>query len=393
VQKQNPQTQSRSRHTVTRMLMVGCVLIGLGGAWLLTRQKEGNGDNSNYSIPTSNPQDPLEKSRPLAEVSEHESTPETDESEHESTPDTDESAASLITSIAKNPPPVSNEANGGLVAKIGTFRGQLLRTMFDEDIETTINHVANIDEAHLADTADGTMRGTSTGKYQSHSAVRLMRTRRLLEVGETDAASVIPGIRKRLATLMTKADAAYTEFHKVQEENRGVVADADRYAWTGVSTASPPLVYLLVELGDHGSIPLLASIASHGLSKEYPVQRVVAPDFLAYGIYQLCESYPRSELSSQQLSLLDEVQAAGKIFAPPKELEVVKWNAAYSEYDLRRTVMRKNIGLDKQPKMTVRFWDLRFNDDSPTGDSNGYSDDRATDALRKMIAFAESLGQ
>ena len=90
----------------------------------------------------------------------------------------------------------------------------------------------------------------------------------------------------------------------------------------------------------------------YGAKTVIPVSRV----FLFYAMHVLAMSHPTDKLSKEPLEALRAYLELAKDIPPGDLVMVPAWNAKYDETDFRITVLKQDIGLDKQPHLQVRFY-------------------------------------
>jgi len=192
-----------------------------------------------------------------------------------------------------------------------------LENIAAETLEETAENLANHDDRHLAQSSISADAPVTT---YWHVAVvtRLVRVRKLLEAGRRDRERVISILRplfaealegyyEALAAERRKAKAAGGLFMEGTEE----LSMREVFAFRSLGAT-----YILTELGDHESLPLLRQC--YKMHREYPgTKRSPVPQAMTlYAMSRLVSSYPEERLSAKARGLKEECVRASSILRP-----------------------------------------------------------------------------
>jgi len=235
-----------------------------------------------------------------------------------------------------------------------------------ESISDCIENLANFDDQSLAMTS---LSGILPGSVQGDSIVvtRLARVRRLLEEGRRDPERVIGPFRASFRRALEEYPEAYREFitacKKAEAEGKGALTSSEPSAYDRARARSLSATYVLAELGDHESLPLMVRSFEMGMDPKQMVSP--APQAITlYAMHQLMLSYPEDKLTPEMRGIRQEyLDAAKGVFPEAKTVTATRWNADYSESDPRITMLdpKKRV-LRGQPTMEMSIYPVRFAD-------------------------------
>jgi len=281
-------------------------------------------------------------------------------------------------------------------AKLGIaenkWQAQLVSNIRGEAIGDCIANLGNFDDQHLADTSLGDIRAESTAG-QSIVVTRLARVRRLLEEGRRRPDTVIGPFRSAFKRALDQWPQARQEFITAftQAEARGAgFTRGEPMAYDKIRTLSLAATYVLAELGDHESLPLMV----HAFEMNIDPKQMVSPAEPAitlFAMHQLILSYPEARLTPQSRRIRDEYLAATKgVFPEPEKVIVTRWQADYSESDPR--VVLLDLGkkvLRDQPTMEMRIYPVKFADGQRITESMSRPTQRTMKLFEQIKQFVQ----
>ncbi len=261
-----------------------------------------------------------------------------------------------------------------------------------ESISDCIASLGNFDDQHLAETSiSGIRAGSTVG--QSIVVTRLARVRRLLEEGHRSPDSVVGTFRSAFKTGLDEWPEARQEFITAfeQSEAKGVAfTQSEPMAYDKLKSRSLAATYVLAELEDHESLPLM--IRSFEMNIDPKRMTSPAPPAITfYAMHRLMLSYPEGELTSELRHVREEYLAAvDGILPEPRTETVTKWHADYSESDPRVVLFdpKKQV-LRDQPRMEMRIYPVRFVDGESFTRSMGRPSERTMKLFLKIKRFVQ----
>jgi len=236
-----------------------------------------------------------------------------------------------------------------------------------ETIEQTIENVANFDDAHFAMTA--VSRGFTNPCGDMFSAAsyvfHLFRVRRLLAEGRANPGTVVPLLKAAYKEALDAWPRVYAEKLK-----RGFHAKSEADLFDKVYTKALAATYLLAELQDHESLPLLVA----GYKRQYQWMEEIKPTsfgrvpvpipFTLYAIHRLASTLKPEQMGHEALAARQVyMEWAEKNLLPPKEMVGTAWHADYDESDpYRRIVDPQGRVLVGQSKISLVKCPYTFKD-------------------------------
>ncbi len=206
------------------------------------------------------------------------------------------------------------------------WQSKLVQTMSSESIEETINNLPNFDDLSLAETSVMGMRiAPDHGPFQAICVTRLTRVRKILALGRSQPETVIPLLREKLLYAIDGFQQARKAFDDMVKRSggrwaEGTWAQSEPSELTKRQTWAAAAVYLLTELGDYESLPILTRMYQE---MEGPINP--APyDYAVYAMYQLLKVHPRKGLNQQQLGAFEECLSTGKDLASPNTTTLLR---------------------------------------------------------------------
>jgi peroxiredoxin len=307
-----------------------------------------------------------------------------------------------IEQFVNAPVPATGPAGSGAgtqpadTAKLGIaenkWQAQLVSNIRGEAIGDCIANLGNFDDQHLADTSLNGIRAESTAG-QSIVVTRLARVRRLLEEGRRRPDTVIGPFRSAFKRALDQWPQARQEFITAftQAEAKGVgFARGEPMAYDKIKTLSLAATYVLAELGDHESLPLMVRAFEMNIDPKQMVSPA-EPAVTLFAMHQLILSYPEAKLTPQSRRIRDEYLAATKgVFPEPEKVIVTRWQADYSESDPR--VVLLDLGkkvLRDQPTMEMRIYPVKFADAQRMTESMSRPTERTMKLFEQIKQFVQ----
>lgn len=239
-----------------------------------------------------------------------------------------------------------------------------LENIANETLEETARNLAHSDDRHLVDTSLADVSAGMSTQWYVLGATRLVRVRKLLEMGRTDPSRITPLLRE----LLLEAAEGFEEACRERDERFRKEGPQVRYAsdpvekWMNYRYRAIGATYVLAELNDYDALPVLAqSYRVHSLE---PIRRApIRPAMTLYAMHRLVSSFPEERLSAEAKRLRDEYLEAAKILPEPKTMTVTSWSAKYNETDPRIMIFDpQGRVLKGQPTMKISVWPHTFTD-------------------------------
>ena len=273
-----------------------------------------------------------------------------------------------------------------------TWQDERIGNIQRESIGDCIANLGNFDDQHLAETSLGGILGADA-RGRSIVVTRLARVRRLLAEGRRSPDSVIGPFRSAFMRALNEWPEAQQKFITAfkQAESKGVgFIRGEPMAYDKLKTRSLAATYVLAELGDHKSLPLMIRSFQMNIDSK----RLISPATRAvtlYAMHQLMLSYPAGKLTPESRRIREEYLAAiDGVFPDPETVAATRWNANYSESDpLVVLLERKKRVLRNQPMMKMRIYPVRFADGERTTGSMGRPSERAMKLFLKIKQFVQ----
>lgn len=266
-----------------------------------------------------------------------------------------------------------------------------------ETIEQTIRNLANIDDLHLAHTSiSGIPPMNTSPAFQSLVVTRMARVRRILSEGRNDPKLVVPHLRKVYEDALTRWPKAIRDKLRALHAGRQPPRDPGNEPDLGTKyeTRAIAATYLLAELGDHESLPLLfKGYEIHG----YPysateIYAPVPPAITLYAMHRLVQSFPEEKLNAEARNVRFNYLEQAKCLPPPRDILVTKsWYARYDESDPRIAVLdREKKVLRDEPTMSMVVYPHRFTDGKRISTSDGKVSERAKLLFTELEKFIKA---
>ena len=269
-------------------------------------------------------------------------------------------------------PADSGQSGTERVIPVHPWRKTLVENIRKESIRETIENLTNIDDAHFAHTAGPW--GYSPGELRSEvSAIaHLRRVRRLFELGSRDPQEMVPLLRDVYWQALADWPAEWEQWLKAWDEARAR-GPGEHPEWSfppleKVRSKAVVATYLLAELQDHESLPLL--LEGYRLQAEwlrrferhFVAQAPVPPALTLYAMHRLVSSFPRESLDPEAVMARQTyMEWAAEHVPPPRILEATTWFADYHESDpFRRIADPEGVVLRDQPTMALARYPYRF---------------------------------
>jgi len=146
--------------------------------------------------------------------------------------------------------------------------------------------------------------------------------------------------------------------------------------------------YILAELGDHESLPLM--LQSYRQHDEKGLPSAAPPGFTLYGMHLLVSSFPEERLSTSAAHLRAKYLEAAECIPPPREEVVTRWSAAYLEADPRIVLFDPaKLTLERQETMMINVWPHSYSDGMKFNVEDGAVPARTEELFALLEDFVE----
>jgi hypothetical protein len=274
------------------------------------------------------------------------------------------------------------------------WQNDLVANVRSEDINQTIKNLPNFDDTTMAGSSLSMEYAPSDPSARNLYVTRLARVRKLYAIGKENPQLVIPLLRK----VHSGSIAQWPEADKESDEiyRKGIRSSSEPQASDRCLNYCVAATYLLAELADYDSLPLL--------SRQYKIHDPFPPDYRGapvppattfYAMHRLVSTYPREKLSAEAVKALDEyLDAAKELVPPPKLIKVTVWDSYYVESDPRVAVLglQEEI-LQTQKTMTMPLYPVKFKFEDNWGvqDENGEINLGMLSTVWKKLSDSERL--
>jgi hypothetical protein len=268
-----------------------------------------------------------------------------------------------------------------------------------ESISTMIENLANFDDDQFAITSiHGFTYGEPSGEMRR--ITHLSRVRRLLETGRASADAVLTPLRSALENALPQWPAAREARVKKWKDNPNGFTESEPDEYQKVSVRAMAATYLIAELQDHPSLPLLTRSCRIQLAwtleyKPYPAIAVPVPPAMAlYAMHRLILTYPKDGLDGKsQQALQVYLEWAENNIAPPNTATGTSWMASHDASDPMVLLGDpKKVLLKAQPKITYTRYPYRYKDGTPVQPPTEQDvGERGATWFKLMDAFVSSL--
>jgi hypothetical protein len=249
------------------------------------------------------------------------------------------------------------------------FKKRIQEQLAKETVEQSIKNLPAFDDTvpNLASLGNNMIDGAPhTYAFAKRYYPGLNRVRKILEESRSKPDRVVRILKEKLEHATDDYKQILLEDQKEMNSRNPIV----NTRWSEFEKRRIYLsssVYLLSQFGTYEALPLMAKlfIAQEDVPKlfadqsEAVINHIVANGmlvnrlFLFYVMHRLVKNYPRDKLSPQALKRLDEYLEASKDIPDYPQVSVPSWRAAYEAWDYRITILRKDLGMDKQPHIRV----------------------------------------
>jgi hypothetical protein len=317
-----------------------CSLIAV--LWFLTTGKKGHTQREYVGKPVTvdacQPYLPLANDKPVVDSTINEPNPNQPEQSAES-----ELADMVTDEIAK-------ESDNILPVKIRKDRAQLLETLSKESTLESIENLPNFDDTRVKQTISGLMPQDSY-IFLLQFIPKLTRVRKILEETNSNPNQdeTIVALMQQLENSIKDYREVIVEYDKAMLEAGGSMTHFEPLEYQRRQSYAGATTYLLSELGAYKAMPLLSKVYFY--ESKIPVSRL----FVFYSMHLLAVDHPRTGLSPQSKTALDEYLEAAADLPKPLDFQAPTSKAAYHETDFRSTIMQQDI-LKNQPKRPLRVY-------------------------------------
>ena len=273
------------------------------------------------------------------------------------------------------------------------WKKDLLSNMKNENINQTIKNIPNFDDTILAQSSLAQGYAHMIASAQNKYVMRLMRVRKLYAIGEENPNQIIPILKSFHKNSFAQWPKAVHELTEYYNEHEGYPKLSEPDAFHACSDYCLAATYLLAELGDYDSLPLL--------SKQYkihdpwaPINHItspVAPATTFYAMHRLVSSYPKDSLSKEDIKALDiYLEDARDLVPEPEQIKVTVWDSVYSESDPRLDVLDlKEEILEGQKTMMMPLYPYTFKDGSEMQTGIFTPTEKLEGLFNKLDAFVQ----
>ncbi len=226
-----------------------------------------------------------------------------------------------------------------------------------ESTRECIDHLGNVDDAHLATASLGGLLGVHDDPVsQAVYVTRLARVRRLLYEARTAPDTTLPLLRNTLADCIQNSPEIMAKF---QDLMNGKPSEAGvREAYHKAREQALAATFILAEVNDSQSLPLLM--------KQCELAHPLVPRAnILYSMHLLVLNYPSDKLTAAARSAQQDYIHTWRNRLPPPTVEQVSqsWKSDYDESDPRIVIQdRQGLVLTDCPAMIVDVFPSNFSD-------------------------------
>lgn len=284
------------------------------------------------------------------------------------------SHANLPSPITQLPLPELDDGYADAVLRVPGHPWQKERSenIKGETIEQTIDNFANIDDMHLAHTSiSGITRMNTKPGFQSLVVTRLARVRKALAQGRVNPQRVVPYLKLALEKSLAGWPEAFRDYQRELNTSTGRRGGHEPDQFHKYLAQALGASYLLAELGDHESLPLI--LKGYKIHDSRWMYAPVPPALTLYAMHRLMLSFPEDQLDSEQREIRDHYLKLAECLPPPREITVTNsWYANYDESDPRIAIVdpQKKVLL-REPTMQMAVYPHKFIDGEKVSDSDG----------------------
>ncbi len=378
-----------------RIIMVGLVFsIFLSVLYFFVRDSD---NNENGAVPSSDTVSSRDlhgtavdaSPSPDSAVSEGSGKPSSSPTSNSETPVS--SDAEVLSVIKDLPLPELDDGHIDAILRVPGHPWQKERSenIKGETIEQTIENFANFDDLHLAQTSiSGVPSMNTSPAFQRLVVPRLARVRRVLAEGRVNPQWVVPHLRRALEKALSVWPEAFRDRMRALEAAKGL-SNHEPDQFDKCTMRALAGTYLLAELGDHESLPLiLKGYTIHDYRKMYAP---VPPALTLYAMHRLVLSFPEEQLNAEARRIRDGYLQLAECLPPPHEINVTKsWYANYDESDPRIAILDpERKVLLREPTMQMTVYPYRFPDGMKISDTEGKVSERAKLLFEKLERFVK----
>ncbi|MHC4645013.1 MAG: HEAT repeat domain-containing protein [Planctomycetota bacterium] len=253
---------------------------------------------------------------------------------------------------------------------VHSWHRERVENIRSETTREAIENLANFDDAHFATTGMGRHFRTGYPEDEMFRVVHLFRVRRLLEIGRRAPEKVTPVLRTALRQALADWPHALAQMQKMWADHPDGFSTEGPTKYEKNQVKAIAATYLLAELGDFNSLPLLLQsyrlhtkwISEH---KHYPCTQVAAPQAITlYAMHRLVSAYPVNLLGHEGCELRESYMGwAAEQIPPASRLSGSAWNADYDESDPLGPVLDPEAAaLRGQPTIQLVIYPTKFGD-------------------------------
>lgn len=299
-------------------------------------------------------------------------------------------------------PEIDDEYVGAILdVPVHPWQEERSKNISTETIKEAINNLANFDDMMLAQTSiSGLIYADMSAAFQRLVVVRLARVRKLLDEGRADPKRVVSPLQFSFEEALAgwpKAAANRRRRWEALEKKGGAFNLSEPDQFSKYQVRSLAATYLLAELGDHQSLPLmLKCYKMHDDYLKSPpavfAYAPVPPALTLYAMHRLISSFPEEQLNAEARQVRENYLQLAKCLPPPEKETVTKsWSANYDESDPRiRIFDPKGKVLQGEAKMEMAVYPYQFTDGTKISDVEGKVSERAELLFKELGRFVEA---
>jgi len=261
------------------------------------------------------------------------------------------------------------------------WRTQLIESLDGESIEETARNFHDPNDLSLAVSSLSMPCGMMDTQAEALLVTRLTRVRKLIEIGSENPELVVPLVRD----VMREALGGYSDVREIYFRERAGKFPATREPAVQFQMRILCCTYILAELGDHESLPLM--LQSWRQHDEKGLWSAAPPGFTLYAMHRLVSTFPEERLSTQAAYLQAKYLEAAECVPQHREVEVTRWSAAYMEADPRILLFDPaERTLEGLATMKISIWPHCYRDGTAFNEGR-----KVPEQTRKLFALLQEF--
>jgi len=284
------------------------------------------------------------------------------------------------------PGPTTNED----LALAHPWHQERVENIRSEKIDQTIEKLANFDDNQLAGPY-------SSGRVECWTSrmVNLSRVRRLLKIGQEEPRAVTAALRNALLDSLSEWPDAYEQRVQMWRAFPQGWSSSEPTNYDKFRLRAVVATYLLAELGDFDSLPLLVHsykvqekwIAEH---KYYPaIQYPVHPPITLYAMHRLISEFPEQRLSEQARALREVHLEWARANLPPATVIIRRtWHSDSRHRPKPETLLPGEPVIREEGKIKLVLYPHMFSDGQ---EFDGTIEDRVDERTQAWLDHIEQF--